>query len=94
MSPEVQCVRGKRNQKGRRGRLCVLTRYRENPDSNVFDLKKNKKLFTQSGSDSLLYFLVDDLRCKKTVDEHGIHWEVGVTGMVYYALCPENYVGQ
>lgn len=57
-------------------------------------LKKNTKLFTQSGSNSLLYFLVDDLRCKKTVDEHGIHWEVGVTGMVYYALCPENYVGQ
>lgn len=94
MSLEVQCVRGERNQKGRRGRLCVLTRYRENPDSNVLDLKKNKKLFTQSGSNSLLYFLVDDLRCKKTVDEHGIHWEVGVTGMVYYALCPENYVGQ
>lgn len=40
VSPEVQCVRGERNQKGRRGRLCVLTRYRENPDSNVFDLKK------------------------------------------------------
>lgn len=56
-------------------------------------LKKNKT-FTQSGSHSLRYFLVDDLRCKKTVDEHGIHWEVGVTGMVYYALCPENYVGQ
>lgn len=39
VSPEVQCVRGERNQKGRRGCLCILTRYRGNSGSNVFDLK-------------------------------------------------------
>uniref|UniRef100_K1RZC1 Latrophilin-2 n=1 Tax=Magallana gigas TaxID=29159 RepID=K1RZC1_MAGGI len=48
---------------------------------------------TRKAAADVFVYSPDDLRCKKTVDEHGIHWEVGVTGMVYYALCPENYVG-
>ncbi|XP_048765393.2 adhesion G-protein coupled receptor F3-like isoform X7 [Ostrea edulis] len=47
---------------------------------------------TAAASDVFVYS-PDDIRCKKTVDELRIEWGDGITGTTYYALCPNQYVG-
>ncbi|XP_061176826.1 uncharacterized protein LOC133185543 isoform X2 [Saccostrea echinata] len=48
---------------------------------------------TSSAVSDVFVYSPEDLRCMKTVDEHGIQWEFGMIGVTYYALCPDDYVG-